>query len=79
MREIHQYHHGNLKRVIIDAALQAIGESGPAGWSLRELARRAGVSHAAPAHHFGDKQGLADRRGRRGFRAVRRRARARGR
>ncbi|MEV4476507.1 TetR/AcrR family transcriptional regulator [Nonomuraea salmonea] len=58
MREIHQYHHGNLKRVIIDAALQAIGESGPAGWSLRELARRAGVSHAAPAHHFGDKQGL---------------------
>ncbi|MFD2349683.1 hypothetical protein ACFSTC_10360 [Nonomuraea ferruginea] len=36
------YHHGNLRRVIIDAALQAIGESGPAGWSLRELARRAG-------------------------------------
>ncbi|MEV4223768.1 TetR/AcrR family transcriptional regulator [Nonomuraea sp. NPDC049725] len=60
MREISQpsYHHGNLRRVIIDAALQAIGESGPAGWSLRELARRAGVSHAAPAHHFGDKQGL---------------------
>lgn len=60
MREISQpaYHHGNLRRVIIDAALQAIGESGPAGWSLRELARRAGVSHAAPAHHFGDKAGL---------------------
>ncbi|MEV4078107.1 TetR/AcrR family transcriptional regulator [Nonomuraea fuscirosea] len=60
MRAVDQpsYHHGNLKRVIIDAALQAIGESGPAGWSLRELARRAGVSHAAPAHHFGDKQGL---------------------
>ncbi|AQZ60422.1 TetR family transcriptional regulator [[Actinomadura] parvosata subsp. kistnae] len=52
------YHHGNLRRAIIDAALQAISESGPAGWSLRELARRAGVSHAAPAHHFGDKQGL---------------------
>ncbi|MGW4404645.1 TetR/AcrR family transcriptional regulator [Nonomuraea sp. NPDC004702] len=60
MRNISQpsYHHGNLRRVIIDAALQAIGESGPAGWSLRELARRAGVSHAAPAYHFGDKQGL---------------------
>lgn len=60
MREINQpgYHHGNLRRVIIDAALRAIGESGPAGWSLRELARRAGVSHAAPAYHFGDKTGL---------------------
>ncbi|MFI6451889.1 TetR/AcrR family transcriptional regulator [Streptosporangium amethystogenes] len=60
MRQINQptYHHGNLRRAIIDAALEAIGESGPAGWSLRELARRAGVSHAAPAHHFGDKSGL---------------------
>ncbi|MFD1938677.1 TetR/AcrR family transcriptional regulator [Nonomuraea mangrovi] len=60
MREINQpaYHHGNLRGAIIAAALQAIGESGPAGWSLRELARRAGVSHAAPAHHFGDKTGL---------------------
>lgn len=52
------YHHGNLRRAIIDAALEAIDESGPAGWSLRGLARRAGVSHAAPAHHFGDKAGL---------------------
>lgn len=42
----------------MDAAVQAIGESGTATWSLRELARRAGVSHAAPAHHFGDKAGL---------------------
>lgn len=58
MRTISQYHHGNLRRAILDAALEAIGESGPAGWSLRELARRAGVSHAAPAHHFGDKAGL---------------------
>ena len=52
------YHHGNLRRVIIDAAVEAIAESGTTTWSLRELARRAGVSHAAPAHHFGDKTGL---------------------
>lgn len=52
------YHHGNLRRAVMDAAVEAIEESGPSGWSLRELARRAGVSHAAPAHHFGDKTGL---------------------
>lgn len=52
------YHHGDLRRAIIDAALESIAESGPAALSLRELARRAGVSHAAPAHHFGDKAGL---------------------
>ena len=52
------YHHGDLRRTILDAAVAAIAESGPAGWSLRGLARRAGVSHAAPAHHFGDKTGL---------------------
>jgi AcrR family transcriptional regulator len=38
--------------------VQAIAEVGPAAVSLRDLARRTGVSHAAPAHHFGDKAGL---------------------
>jgi AcrR family transcriptional regulator len=52
------YHHGNLRREILDAALAAIVEHGAVALSLRELARRAGVSHAAPAHHFGDKAGL---------------------
>ncbi|MFE9688868.1 TetR/AcrR family transcriptional regulator [Micromonospora sp. NPDC005806] len=52
------YHHGDLRRALLDAAGQVIGESGPAALSLRDLARRAGVSHAAPAHHFGDKAGL---------------------
>jgi AcrR family transcriptional regulator len=52
------YHHGNLRRELLDTALVAIAEAGPAAFSLRDLARRAGVSHAAPAHHFGDKAGL---------------------
>lgn len=52
------YHHGDLRRALLRTAVQAISESGPATLSLRELARRAGVSHAAPAHHFGDKAGL---------------------
>jgi len=52
------YHHGDLHRTIVAAAIEAIGESGLDGWSLRELARRTGVSHAAPAHHFGDKVGV---------------------
>jgi AcrR family transcriptional regulator len=52
------YHHGDLRRALLSAAVDAIEESGPASLSLRDLARRAGVSHAAPAHHFGDKAGL---------------------
>lgn len=52
------YHHGNLRREILDAALDEICERGPVTLSMRELARRAGVSHSAPGHHFGDKAGL---------------------
>jgi AcrR family transcriptional regulator len=52
------YHHGDLQRALLAAAAMAIDESGPAALSLRDLARRAGVSHAAPTHHFGDKAGL---------------------
>ncbi|RMI28415.1 TetR/AcrR family transcriptional regulator [Nocardia stercoris] len=43
---------------MLAAAVAAIDEHGPSALSLRDLARRAGVSHAAPAHHFGDKVGL---------------------
>ncbi|WP_211228563.1 TetR/AcrR family transcriptional regulator [Glycomyces tenuis] len=52
------YHHGDLRRALIDAAVEAIAEGGPSTLSLRAVAKRAGVSHAAPAHHFGDKAGL---------------------
>ncbi len=58
MRPDRPYHHGHLRQAILAAAVDALTESGPARLSLRELARRAGVSHAAPAHHFGDKAGL---------------------
>ncbi|MEV3930121.1 TetR/AcrR family transcriptional regulator [Streptomyces sp. NPDC049944] len=52
------YHHGDLRRAVLAAALDAIGQAGPDALSLRDLARRAGVSHAAPAHHFKDRTGL---------------------
>lgn len=52
------YHHGNLRDTLLAAATKAIEDNGPTALSLRDLARRAGVSHAAPAHHFGDKAGL---------------------
>ncbi|MFJ2437253.1 TetR/AcrR family transcriptional regulator [Streptomyces anulatus] len=52
------YHHGDLRRVILDAALDVIATNGPGALSLRDLARRADVSHAAPAHHFKDRTGL---------------------
>jgi AcrR family transcriptional regulator len=52
------YHHGDLRRALLDAAVAKIGDDGLATLSLREVARRVGVSHAAPRHHFGDKAGL---------------------
>jgi AcrR family transcriptional regulator len=58
MTERSAYHHGNLRRALLDATAAVIAERGVAGFGLREVARRAGVSHAAPAHHFGDATGL---------------------
>lgn len=52
------YHHGDLRRALLAAAAGLIAADGVQAASLREVARRAGVSHAAPAHHFGDKAGL---------------------
>lgn len=52
------YHHGDLREQLIAATEVLILERGVDGFSLREVARRAGVSPAAPAHHFGDTKGL---------------------
>jgi AcrR family transcriptional regulator len=53
-----RYHHGDLHAALIAATEEIIAERGVEGFSLREAARRAGVSAAAPAHHFGDARGL---------------------
>ena len=52
------YHHGDLRAALLAAGEEVLEESGVAGFSLRHVARRVGVSHSAPAHHFGDAQGL---------------------
>jgi AcrR family transcriptional regulator len=54
------YHHGDLRRTLIDSALQIISESDVASLSLRELSRKAGVTTAAPYHHFPDKRALLE-------------------
>lgn len=52
------YHHGNLREALIRAALDLIGEKGPAGFTFAEAARAAGVSPAAPYRHFRDRDEL---------------------
>jgi AcrR family transcriptional regulator len=52
------YHHGDLRHQLLIAAEQIILERGVEGFTLREAARRAGVSPAAPSHHFKDARGL---------------------
>lgn len=64
------YHHGNLPDSLLAAAAELIAEKGPSGFSLREVARRAGVSHAAPAHHFGDTEGLMTSLATEGYRTL---------
>lgn len=56
--QVDRYHHGDLRAALISAAEHVLAEEGLEGFSLRAAARRAGVSIAAPAHHFGSAAGL---------------------
>ena len=64
------YHHGDLPNALRCAAAEVIAEKGLGSFSLREVARRAGVSHAAPGHHFGDVRGLLTSLAIEGFEAL---------
>ncbi|MGL4234829.1 TetR/AcrR family transcriptional regulator [Tabrizicola sp.] len=62
------YHHGDLRAALLTAAEAELSERGVEGFSLRSVAKRAGVSHAAPTHHFGDVGGLLTALAAEGFR-----------
>jgi AcrR family transcriptional regulator len=61
------YHHGNLREALVEAALTLIAEKGPAGFTIAEAARLAGVSPAAPYRHFRDAEALVAEVALRGF------------
>ena len=61
------YHHGDLHAALVDAGVTVLAETGLDGFSLRKVAARVGVSHSAPAHHFGDTAGLLAALATRGF------------
>ena len=64
------YHHGDLKRALLDSAMTLIAEIGTTKLTLREIARRAGVSHAAPYRHFQNKTDLIGSVAAQAFRAL---------
>ena len=64
------YHHGSLHTALIDAASEVLREIGPKGMTIREVAKRAGVSHAAPYRHFSNKDELAVAVVERGFKLL---------
>ncbi|WP_369719721.1 TetR/AcrR family transcriptional regulator [Bradyrhizobium sp. LLZ17] len=64
------YHHGELQEALIAASEAILAEHGAEAFTLREAARRAGVSPAAPSHHFGNAQGLLTEVAIRGYDAL---------
>jgi AcrR family transcriptional regulator len=65
-----RYHHGDLRRALLDAAFRLVRSGGPPALTLRAAARLAGVSQAAPYRHFADKQALLAAVAEEGFRAM---------
>jgi AcrR family transcriptional regulator len=61
------YHHGDLRNALLDAADELLRSKGLQGFTLRACARQAGVSHTAPKHHFNDVRGLLTAVAERGF------------
>ena len=61
------YHHGNLRTTLLAEAERTLRDHGLEALSLRDLARQAGVSHAAPRRHFADRQALLDALAESGF------------
>lgn len=64
------YHHGDLKNALIKAGVEILAKDGVGGLSLRKVAQKAGVSHAAPYAHFADKQALIAAISTEGFRQL---------
>ncbi|MFT4048241.1 MAG: TetR/AcrR family transcriptional regulator [Solirubrobacterales bacterium] len=64
------YHHGNLRAELLDAAVRTVDAQGLDALSLRALAREVGVSHAAPARHFPDREALLDALALHGFESL---------
>ena len=65
------YHHGNLRESLIEAGIELARSQGPDGVVLREVARRAGVSHNAAYRHFADREALLAEIARHGMRELR--------
>jgi AcrR family transcriptional regulator len=70
MRPRKPYHHAHLEETLLKTAIHLISEVGPAGFTLREVARRAGVSHNAPYRHFADREKLLAAVAAQGFREL---------
>jgi AcrR family transcriptional regulator len=64
------YHHGDLRKALLEAALKLIREQGVSGLTLREVARKVGVTHAAPYHHFATRELLLEALAEQGFVAL---------
>lgn len=70
------YHHGNLRAAVLEKAAEVIAREGPYSFSLRSLALELGVSHTAPRHHFGSREGVLNALATEGFRGLAARLRA---